>query len=286
MSDRHSKPSSGSSLNYPLVTVIAVLVLAALGGAGLFFSKGKSDEQTAQPQASSIEAPQSTAQTDQNPLSGETFPPMPQAADYAPAAGEDSASNPPVPSDDVAFSKERMEEILGLRAVGDPAAPIKIEEFSSLTCPHCAGFHEKIYDELKAKYIDTGKVYFIFRDFPLNKPALDASITARCLPEDKYEAFLTLLFKTQRQWATEGYIKALEQNAKLAGLSGEDFEFCQKNETIRNEIAQTRQSLGEKYKIESTPTFIFNDGAEAIKGTASLAAFEQVIEKLLAAPAQ
>jgi len=86
---------------------------------------------------------------------------------------------------------------LGTRGVGDPNAPIKIQEFFSLTCNHCATFHGGTYKELKAKYIDTGKLYYIFEEFPLNGPALFGSMIAGCMPEDRSDSFITLLLKEQ-----------------------------------------------------------------------------------------
>lgn len=177
--------------------------------------------------------------------------------------------------------KINLEEIMAIRSIGDKSAPIKIYEYASLTCSHCAHFHNDIFPVLKEKYIDTGKVYFEFRGFPLNDPALRGEITARCLPVDKYEAFVSLLFKTQDQWAGGvNYMPALKQNSKLAGLSEGAFEACHENNDIKLKFAQTMQEAQDKWKIESTPTFIINDGKEVIKGSVPLEEFERAFRKV------
>ena len=120
-----------------------------------------------------------------------------------------------------------IQPILGTRAVGDPNAPVKITELFSLTCGHCAEFHNNTYPSIKSEYVDTGKVYYVYQEFPLNKPALDASMIARCLPSERYAGFIDLLFKNQEAWAlVDDYKSALRQNAKLAGMSDQEFDAC------------------------------------------------------------
>lgn len=171
---------------------------------------------------------------------------------------------------------------LGLRGVGDPNAPIKIQEFFSLTCNHCADFHTGPYQELKTKYIDTGKVYFIFQEFPLNGPALYGSMISRCMPEARYESFVDLLLRNQDVWAYSGDFKSsLMQNAKLAGMSEEEFETCFNNKELQQEIATNIAAASEAYKISSTPSFVFNDGERIMRGGKNMAAFDAVIEALM-----
>lgn len=171
---------------------------------------------------------------------------------------------------------------LGLRGVGDPNAPIKIQEFFSLTCNHCADFHTGPYQEIKTKYIDTGKVYFIFQEFPLNGPALYGSMISRCMPEARYESFVDLLLRNQDVWAYSGDFKSsLMQNAKLAGMSEEEFETCFNNKELQQEIATNIAAASEAYKISSTPSFVFNDGERIMRGGKNMAAFDAVIEELM-----
>lgn len=170
---------------------------------------------------------------------------------------------------------------MGVRAMGNIAAPIKIVEYASLTCSHCAHFHNDILPELKTKYIDTGKVYIEFREFPLNDPAMKATLTARCLPEEQYEGFVSLLFKTQDQWAGGlDYMTPLRQNAKLAGMSDATFDACQAEPQLKLKLAESMQQGKDKWKISATPTFIINDGAETISGVQPVAEFERIFRKL------
>ena len=174
-----------------------------------------------------------------------------------------------------------VDQAFAARTVGSADAPIKIIEYASLTCSHCAHFHNDIYPQLKAKYIDTGKVQFEFREFPLNDPALKGALTARCLPADKYESFVGLLFKTQEQWAGGlDYMASLKQNAKLAGMSDDTFESCHAQGNLKLKLADAMQVGKEKWNISSTPTFIINDGAEIVSGAQTLAEFERIFRKL------
>lgn len=170
---------------------------------------------------------------------------------------------------------------LGKRGVGDPNAPVTIQEFFSLTCNHCADFHINTYPEIKSKYIDTGKVYFVFQEFPLNGPALYGSMIARCLPEARYASFINLLLRNQDVWAFGGDFKgSLMQNAKLAGMSEEEFETCFNNTELQQDLAANISASQEAYKVSSTPTFVFNDGARIMRGGKSIEAFDAVIEEL------
>lgn len=168
------------------------------------------------------------------------------------------------------------------RAVGEANAPVTIIEYSSLTCSHCASFHTNTYDQLKENYIDTGKVRMIFREFPLNKPALDASQILRCMPEDKYFSFQDLLFETQEQWAFgDDYLGALKQNAKLAGMSEDEFNNCLDNEDLQKALTAQVQAASQKWEISSTPTFIINDGKEKLVGAQPYEMFETKLNSLL-----
>lgn len=171
--------------------------------------------------------------------------------------------------------------VLGVRSVGDPAAPIKVREFFSLTCNHCATFHGGTYQQLKQKYINTGKVQFIFEEFPLNGPALYGSMIARSLPESRYESFISLLLKTQQEWAFSGDFKsALKQNAALAGMSEEQFEAAFNDKELQKAIATNIQESSNIWQISSTPSFVINDGERILSGVRSLEDFEKVMSHL------
>lgn len=170
---------------------------------------------------------------------------------------------------------------LGRRGVGDPNAPVKIHEFFSLTCNHCASFHKDVYPQIKSELIDTGKVYFIYEEFPLNGPALYGSMIARCLPEARYAGFVDLLLTTQDKWAFGGDFKAsLKQSAALAGMSDDAFEACFKNEELQKEIANNIKDASDAWKISSTPSFVINDGERIFRGGQPYASFKSVVMEL------
>ncbi len=174
-----------------------------------------------------------------------------------------------------------VQKALTARSLGNPEAPVKLEEFASLTCPHCAHFHKENFDRLKAEYIDTGKVYFTFTDFPLNAPALDASMIARCLPEEHYFPFLKLLFETQDKWMFEQDVRsALKQNAKLVGAGDELLNSCLENQDIKQGIVAQMQEKSDKHQIKSTPSLLFN-GAKVVAGANNFDELKGQIEGFL-----
>lgn len=171
------------------------------------------------------------------------------------------------------------------RVLGDPKAPVRIDEYASLTCSHCSHFSKTTFDALKEQYIDTGKVMFVYHDFPLNAPALEAAMVARCLPADKYFQFIKFLFETQEQWAFgKDYSASLKQNSKLLGLSEEKYDSCVSNEMLKARLVTVMQKASDDLEIASTPTFIFNGDPKArISGALPLDAFKKVIDPLLEA---
>lgn len=172
--------------------------------------------------------------------------------------------------------------IYGHRGVGNPEAPVKIQEFFSLTCNHCANFHKEQYQDIKKKLIDTGKVYFIYQELPLNGPALYGSMIARCLPTERYAGFIDLLLRQQDEWAFGGDFKAaLMQNAKLAGMSEEEFNTCFNNKDLQKAIATNIKEASDTWKINSTPSFVFNDGERVLYGAQSYEKMEQLVNQLI-----
>ena len=168
------------------------------------------------------------------------------------------------------------------RTVGDVVAPIKVIEYSSLTCSHCASFHTDTYPKIKENFIDTGKVEMIFREFPLNKPALEASQILRCMPEDKYLSFQGLLFETQESWAFgDDYLTSLKQNAKLAGMSEEEFNTCLENKDLQEALTKRVQEGSTKWDVKSTPTFVINNGDKILVGSQPYEAFEKAFNVIL-----
>lgn len=177
-----------------------------------------------------------------------------------------------------------VEAALAPRIMGDEKAPVTVEEFASLTCNHCAHFSKTTFDAFKTKYIDTGKVRFIYNDFPLNAPAMEAAMIARCLPADRYFQFIKFLFETQDQWAfNQDYRAALKQNSKLLGMSDETYDACAANEKLKAGLVEKMQAASTAHEIASTPTFVIN-GTEKLGGTRDLPEFEKIIDPLLEAP--
>lgn len=173
------------------------------------------------------------------------------------------------------------EDMLKERVLGDPNAPVEMLEYASLTCPHCAAFHVTTLPKLKEKYIDTGKLKLVSRDFPLDRSAAIAAMMARCVPEANYFPVIDVLFKTQRGWAAaENPVAALAGIGSQAGLSPEDFNACLQNQALLDGILKTRQAGSQQFEINSTPTFILN-GTEKIAGAQDVSVFEEAIEKLL-----
>jgi protein-disulfide isomerase len=186
----------------------------------------------------------------------------------------------------VTSAKIDVKAALAPRTLGNPKAPVKMDEYASLSCTHCAAFSNETFDKFKELYIDTGKVFYTYHDFPLNAPALQASMVARCLPEEHYFQFVKFLFQTQEKWAFNAhYSDSLRQNSKLLGLDDATFDACINNEKLKQGlIEQIQEASKEKGPhIQSTPTFIIDNGAETISGAMPLSKFQSLIDPLVAA---
>ena len=164
--------------------------------------------------------------------------------------------------------------------VGDPNAPVTLIEYFSLTCPHCQWFHKNIYDPLKRDYVETGKVRFVARDFPLNAPALQAAVLAHCAGRDRYFAFIDVLFSTFDDWAaSRDYTEKLAQIGELGGVSRDRFEACLADKALENAIFQSMASAQAEYDVSSTPTVIVN--GEKYEGKMSFEALARQIDRLV-----
>lgn len=201
------------------------------------------------------------------------------------------------------------------QVLGDPAAPVEMREYSSLSCPHCASFHRETLPELKAKYIDTGKVKLVFRDFPLNLQAWIASGVAHCGGDERFFPLLETFFAEQGRWAAapataeaqariaesglmenwraagrtdqevssllqvSGTITSLIDLAKFGGLSEEDAYACLADFELLDQVLASRQEGVTDYNVQSTPTFVI-DG-EVVSGALSAADFSAIIDAAL-----
>jgi protein-disulfide isomerase len=150
--------------------------------------------------------------------------------------------------------------LLGERSFGDPKAPVTVLEFFSLTCTHCAAFSREVMPDITAKLIDTGKLRFVYHDYPLDQIALTAAMVARALPPERYEPFVSALFASQDRWAfaPEGgnSTEALAKMAALAGLGRPAFDAVVANDALKQAILTQQQQATDMYKIEATPTFM------------------------------
>ncbi|HJZ21810.1 MAG TPA: DsbA family protein [Bradyrhizobium sp.] len=167
-------------------------------------------------------------------------------------------------------------------ALGPANATVTITEYASMTCPHCAAFDETVFPKIKSAYIDTGKVRYVFREFPLDIKAVAGSMLARCIAKDdpgKYFAVIDLLFKQQSEWVMKDSTDALILIGKQAGLSQKSTEACLADQTMLNKLTADQKYATDVLKVNSTPTFFIN--GEKIQGEASFEEFAKRIDPLL-----
>jgi protein-disulfide isomerase len=169
---------------------------------------------------------------------------------------------------------------LGDKALGDPNAKVTVIEYASMTCPHCAHFHETTFTPFKEKYVDTGKVRFIFREFPFDPVATAAFMLARCAPADSYFPMVDLLFRQQKNWAYgDKPTDALFNIVKQAGFTQESFRACLTNQQILDGVNDVKNRGADQLGVSATPTFFIN--GKKFSGALSLEELDQEIEPLL-----
>lgn len=167
------------------------------------------------------------------------------------------------------------------RVIGNPNAPILVEEFSSLTCPHCAFFHKSIFPKIKEKYIDTGKVRWVIRGFPLNEPALRAEMVARCAPNDQYMKLIDFMYENQPKWAfTDNPMGTLSIMLRVAGVTNNVFEACANNTELETAMIGKIEKAATDHQINSTPTFVL-DGQKTISGAGTFVGFSYDLDAIL-----
>jgi protein-disulfide isomerase len=166
----------------------------------------------------------------------------------------------------------------GDRELGPKDAKVTLVEYASASCPHCAAFHRDVFGKLKTDYIDTNKIRFIFREFPLNDPALAAFMVARCAPQEKYFPLLDAFYTTQTVWVADPFT-GLKNIAQQAGMSAADFEACLKNEKVAKGILDVREKGAKSYGVNGTPTFFLN--GKVMNGEQTYDAMKAAIDPLL-----
>ncbi|WP_046866486.1 DsbA family protein [Microvirga massiliensis] len=171
---------------------------------------------------------------------------------------------------------------LGDAAQGAPDAKVTIIEYASLTCSHCAAFHKETYPALKERYIDTGKVRYVLREFPLDPLATAGFMLARCDGDSKYYAIVDMLFQQQRAWAfTDKPLDALRQMMRQAGFSQEKFDSCLRDQKLYDAVNTVKNRGMEAFKVDSTPTFFIN--GQRFAGNMSIDELEKIIKPMLGA---
>ena len=239
------------------------LSLLAVSAAALAVSCSDSGEPA---QAETPAAPASPPAAAETPPAAEATPPA-----AAVAAPESQGS--------VDMAKLLEPGALPDKVLGNDDAPVTIVEYASMTCPHCAHFHATTLPELKTKYIDTGKVRLIFREFPFDPRAEAGFMLARC-SDDNYFPMIDVLFKQQQNWASvENAKDALLQISKLAGFSQESFEACLTDQKLLDDVRAVQKRGAEEFKVDSTPTFFIN--GNTYKGALTIAELSAIIDGML-----
>jgi protein-disulfide isomerase len=190
----------------------------------------------------------------------------------------------PAPAANLGASPGDVQSLLSVgtddRILGDPNAPITIIEYASMTCPHCAHFAHDVLPELKKKWIDTGKVKLVFRDFPLDSEAVRASMIARCAPPDRFYAFVETFFTDQDKWVTApDFQGVLTRFAELGGMSKAQVDKCLADSKLEDRILNSRLVASKDLDVNATPTFFINGTKFA--GDPTVEAFDKLLSTLL-----
>ncbi|MDB2682704.1 DsbA family protein [Alphaproteobacteria bacterium] len=180
-----------------------------------------------------------------------------------------------------ALAEINLEAALKERVLGDVNAPIKVTEYSSFTCSHCAAFHKETFKEFKTNYIDTGKAYLVSKEFIRNKVDMHAAATARCMSEMRYFDYIQMLFEKQEDWAySPNYLEFLKTSSAEYGVTPEMFEACTNSKELQEGVLESVRAAQTEFAINSTPTFIVND-KDKIGGGLPYGPFVKAIETLV-----
>ncbi len=163
---------------------------------------------------------------------------------------------------------------------GKADAPVTIVEYASMTCPHCAHFHKTVYPWLVKNYVDTGKVKFILREFPLDPIAAAAFMLARCEGADKRSAVVDLLFDQQQSWAyVDKPLEALQNTLKLTGMSQSAFDACLKDQKLQDAVYSVSDRGSKTFAVSATPTFFVN--GEKVTGEVNEQSLAKILDPLV-----
>ncbi len=184
-----------------------------------------------------------------------------------------------------AVKQVSKEEVLVItpkdKVLGNADAPITMIEYASLSCSHCADFHLNVLPKIKETYIETGKVKLVMRDFPLNEPALRASMLAHCATdEDTYHRLNNAIFRTQSSWVgKKNYLELLGNIGKLAGISAEQYDACLKDKDLELHLLTQKLDGAKAFNINATPSFVIN--GELHSGGQDYEFYQEIFDELL-----
>lgn len=174
------------------------------------------------------------------------------------------------------------DEALPERALGSPDAPLVVHEYSSLTCGHCANFHTDVLPRLRQEFIDTGKVRWVYHDYPIGPLAQAAALIGRCLPERSYFTYINAVFKSQQGWMSAADpLARLSGYARLAGLAPEDLKSCLNNEELFGALMAVSDRASAQWGIDGTPAFVIDGTVH--NGNQGYDYFARVLNTLLKA---
>ena len=213
------------------------------------------------PAAEPAKAPEPAKVAEASKSAAEPAKPAEPAKAAEPAKTEVAAAPAaaPPPKPDVELSELlKSGSDLPDMVIGDASAPVTIVEYASMSCPHCAAFHKGVYPELKAKYIDTGKVRLIFREFPLNAPAQSVAMLARCVGPMRYFAFIGAMFEKQDEWLTDDFLVKVTDISKQLGFTDDSLKTCLGDQKVLTGINANREKADKTFDVNSTPTFFVN----------------------------
>ena len=172
-----------------------------------------------------------------------------------------------------------LDVMLADRVLGSAAAPVTMIEYSSLTCPHCASFHATTLPQIKAAYLDTGKVRFVYRDFPLDNAAISAAMVARC-SGDRFFEVIDRLYQTQSSWTSNSSTTAgLKATVAPIGMTAAEVDACLALTDLRNGILAMKATGQTQHAVSGTPTFII--GGQTLVGAWPFANFDTLLQSLL-----
>jgi len=269
---------SEMSLMKRLLTGVAVAGLAVTLAA---CSDEKKEQAAQDPAATQSTSTETTGSTTSAATTGTTEVAQADTATAAPA-------ELPTAEGDVDMAEVLKPGALPDMALGEANAPVTIVEYMSTTCPHCAAFHNNTFDAIKTKYVDSGKVRFVIREFPFDPRAAAAFMLARCKPQNpaeltdaaQYFPMISMLMKQQEVWAAaQDGREALLQMSKLAGFTQESFQACLTNQKLLDDVNAVRERGAKEFGVAATPTFLIN--GKRYSGDMSVGTMSALIDSML-----